>query len=168
MSGMARYVNGSAAVEIGAEEVEREQELELTQPDQRFTVLPGSRPQRGQQEQSQRVLSPLVVTAIKCAVAFVAVLFVVGLLRIAVISVAFGYASSNNALYNELDEARSEGSELEVQQAIYGSSDRITSLATDVYGMTAADGVAILDLTVPSIAEEAVEADMVLDDIQTE
>lgn len=143
------YVNGSAAVKYEEEALEREEALQ--QPQRQLTVLPGSRPRTLRQEQTQAALSPLAVTGIKCAVAFVAVVAVAAIVRIALIAVAFGFASSNATLETELDEARSLGSELEVQQSVYGSADRITSLATDVYGMVPADSVAVIDLSAAAV-----------------
>lgn len=142
---MAQYVNGSAAVQLGQEEFE--QNVAVQQPGRNLTVLPGSRPQHSRHEQNQTALSPIAVTAIKCAVAFAAIVAVVAIARILLISAAFGYASQNAAMLTQLDEARSEASELEVQQSVYGSADRITSLATEVYGMVPIESVEVLELS---------------------
>ncbi len=146
------YVEGSAAVEFDLEPVEREEALQ--QPSRQLTVLPGSRGRIGRQEQTQTVLSPIAVTGIKCAVAFAAVLAVAALARILLIALAFGFASDNATLYDQLEEARSLGSELEVQQAVYSNADRITSLATDVYGMVSAESVTVIDLSASTTADD--------------
>lgn len=137
----AQYMNGNAAVEVGQQEAP-----DLTEEQQRprFTVLPGTRERAG--ERSEHELAPLAVTALKCAAAFAAVLVVAALARILVIAVAYGYASSNNDMINRLETLSSQESELEVQQSVYGSSDRIVSLATGVYGMVPAESVTVVDL----------------------
>lgn len=142
---MAHYENGNAAVDLNYGQEAFEYEEALQQPSRRLTVVPGSRP-RGAQEE-QKVLSPIVVTAIKCAVAFAAVVAVVAVARILLMAVAFGFASDNSRLSTQLDEARSLGSELEVQQSVYGNSDRILALATDVYGMVPASSADVIDLS---------------------
>ncbi len=152
---MARYINGSAAEDLAQEEFAYEEAAyEAAQPQRapesprRLTVIPGSKPQHAAQTQTQ--LSPLAVTLCKCAVAFLAVLVVAALGRILLISAAFGYAAQNTTIQNELEEARSLGSELEVQQSVYGSASRVVSLATEVYGMVTVEDVAVLDISTVS------------------
>ena len=152
---MARYINGSAAEVLAQEEYAYEEvAYEAAQPQRvpeaprRLTVIPGSKPQHAAQTQTQ--LSPLAVTLCKCAVAFLAVLVVAALGRILLISAAFGYAAQNNTIQNELEKARSLGSELEVQQSVYGSATRVVSLATEVYGMVTVEDVAVLDIAAVS------------------
>ena len=140
---MTQYVNGNVAYQLGAEELEREDLLQ--QPGRRLTVLPGSRPR--QHAQTQTAVHPIVVTALKCATAFAVVIAAVALVRILLIASAFTVASQNSQLTAQLDAARSAGSELEVQVAVYGSKERVTSLATEVYGMVPADNVAVIDLS---------------------
>lgn len=148
---MAQYVNGNVAYQLGAEELEREDVLQ--QPGRRLTVLPGSRSQH--HVRTQTAISPVVVTALKCATAFAVVIAAVALVRILLVASAFAVTSQNAQLSSQLDAARSQGSELEVQVAVYGSQDRITSLATEVYGMAPADSVAVLDLSAPYAASVA-------------
>lgn len=139
-----QYMNGNAAVELGQQEP---LELPEEEPRPQFTVLPGSGAERRAREQQERELAPLVVTALKCAAAFAAVLVVVALARILVIALAYGYASSNNDMVSRLDDLRSQESELEVQQSVYGSSERVLSLATSVYGMVPAESVTVVDVS---------------------
>ncbi len=150
---MAHYVNGSAAVDLNYGQEAFEYEEALQQPSRRLTVVPGSRPQGAQE--GQKVLSPIVVTAIKCAVAFAAVVAVAAVARILLMAIAFGFASQNAQLTTQLDEARSLGSELEVQQSVYGNADRILALATDVYGMVPASGTDVIDLSGTAASADA-------------
>lgn len=147
---MAQYVNGSAAVQLGQEEFERE---ELQQPGRRLTVLPGSRPQH--REQTQTLLAPIAITALKCVGALAATVAAAAVVRTLLIASAFGFSASNTDLRAQLEDARSAGSELEVQQSVFGNPDRITSLATDVYGMVPVEDVTVIDVSVPVAADLA-------------
>lgn len=141
---MAQYMSGSTAVELDYEDL-----------GQHLTLVEGE-PRRAKREQvqtgshahaqTQTALSPLAITAIKCVAAFSAALVVVSLARVFIMATAFGFAAQNTAISTQLETARSQGAELEVQQSVYGSSDRIKSIATDVYGMVPAADVAVLDL----------------------
>lgn len=133
------YTNGSAAIQIEQEAYEAPSHLRVVTSEPR--TRSHARPQ------AQATLSPMAVTAIKCAVAFVAVALVAAFVRVAIMASAFGFAAQNAAIESQLSEARSQGAELEVQQSVYGSSDRIKAIATDVYGMVPADSVAVLDLS---------------------
>lgn len=149
---MAQYVNGSAAVQLGQEEFERE---ELQQPGRRLTVLPGSRPQHREQTQTQTLLAPIAITALKCVGALAATVAAAAVVRTLLIASAFGFSASNTDLRAQLEDARSAGSELEVQQSVFGNPDRITSLATDVYGMVPVEDVTVIDVSVPVAADLA-------------
>ena len=66
---------------------------------------------------------------------------------------AFGFAYQNASLNSQLEEARSLGAELEVKQSVFGSAERIESIATDVYGMVPVSDVAVLDLAAVPLEE---------------
>lgn len=150
---MAQYMSGSTAVELDHEEL-----------GQHLTLVTG-RPRRARHEQpqtrvaakTQTELSPLVVTALKCAAVFVAALAAVSIVRVLLVATAFGFASQNATMNAQLETARSQGAELEVQQSVYGSSERIKSIATDVYGMVPAADVAVLDLQAVASPETETE-----------
>ena len=144
---MAHYVSGSAAINYDGAFSAYPQPS--PQPRRRFRVVEGAHA-----APTSTPLSPLAVTAIKCAIGFIASLAVVAVIRILVIALAFGVASSNAVLANQLESARALGNELEVQQAVYGRSDRIIEIATGVYGMVPMQGTAIMDLS-DNAADEA-------------
>ncbi len=145
---MASYVNGSVAVDL-------EQQAELESPSPRLVVVdvPEHLRRKHAQSQGQTALSPLAITAIKCAVVFAAVVVLASFGRSLLMANAFGYAYQNAALSGQLEEARSLGAELEVKQSVFGSAERIESIATDVYGMVPVADVAVLDLTVAPVEE---------------
>lgn len=153
---MAQYMNGSAAVELGHDDSGHHLTLVAEQP--RRVRHTNPEVYAGAHARTQTALSPLAVTAIKCAGVFVAVLVVASLMRVFIMAMAFGFASQNASINVQLETARSQGAELEVQQSVYGSSERIKSIATDVYGMVPAADVAVLDLSAPIVAV-APEAD---------
>lgn len=150
---MAQYMSGSTAVELDHEEL-----------GQHLTLVT-DRPRRARHEQpqtrvaakAQTELSPLAVTALKCVAVFVAALAVVSVARVLLVATAFGFASQNASMNIQLETARSQGAELEVQQSVYGSSERIKSIATDVYGMVPAADVAVLDLHAVAAPEAETE-----------
>ncbi len=160
---MAPYVNGSAAVKLGQEAEVLETPSRARAP--RLTVLPGNggSPKIGAhaapraRERAEHVLSPLMVTAFKCIAAFVAVLLIASIGRVLLVSLAYGFTSSNHSMITQLDDARSLGSELEVQQSVYGARERVVSLATDVYGMVPATSTAVVDVTEPVVTAEAAD-----------
>lgn len=148
---MASYVDGNLAVALEQEDVQSQSP--------RFTVVDVPENLRGRhaQAQGQTALAPLAVTAIKCAVAFVAVVAVLSLARSFLMASAFSFSYQNAALSSQLEEARSLGADLEVQQSVFGSAERVVSIATDVYGMVPMTEVAVLDLTQPAASDEALE-----------
>lgn len=145
---MASYVNGSVAVDL-------EQHAEFESPSPRLVVIdvPEHLRRKHAQSQGQTALSPLAVTAIKCAVAFVAVVVLASFARSLLMANAFGFAYQNASLNSQLEEARSLGAELEVKQSVFGSAERIESIATDVYGMVPVSDVAVLDLAAVPLEE---------------
>ena len=126
-----QYVHGSAA-----EQLEREQ-LGGTSSRPSLNVLQSPRTS----QHAETYLSPLAVTVLKAvaAVGVCVALACVG--RIAVITKCFQVTSANSALTTQIDQARATCDELEVQQSIYGNSERVRSISTDVYGMVPAGQV---------------------------
>lgn len=140
---MAGYVNGSNAVSIGGYGAPQQP---VARPKGNLSVVRGM--PESQPRHMATPVSPLTTTAIKCAIAFGVVLLAVAFARILLISLAFGVSYENAALNASLDEQRALGSQLEVQESMYGRSDRIIELATGVYGMVPAQGTAYMDLGV--------------------
>ncbi len=146
------YVNGSAAEQL-YNEAEVLQHEEQREAERQFVVVPGSRGKSVPVPDGS--LSPIVVTAIKCAVALAAVISVICIARVFIVGMAYGVIAENAQILIQLDEARSAGSELEVQQSIYGNAERIRSIATDVYGMAPAQGSEVLDVSSAAAADGA-------------
>jgi cell division protein FtsL len=145
MAQYAQYVRGNVAVELEQEE----------QAQRQFTVLPGYRPEHG--VRTYRHLSPLAVTLVKCAGFLAAAFLALALGRVLVSATTAGFQAQNTALNSQLDTARSAGTELEVQVSVLGKSDRISSIATEAYGMVPAESVATLDLSASAtdVADDA-------------
>ena len=150
---MAPYVDGNLAVELGQEELQEQQLFP------RLTVVevPEHLRRRHAQAQGQTALSPLAVTAIKCVAVFVAAVVVASLARSFLMASAFSFSFQNTSLNAQLEEARSLGADLEVKQSVFGSAERIESIASDVYGMVPIADVAVLDLSQPAPVDEPTE-----------
>ena len=150
---MAQYMSGSTAVQLDHEDLGQHLTLVTEQPGRVRHTQPQAH--TAAHAQAQTALSPLAVTACKCAAVFAAVLVAVAVVRVFIMASAFGFASQNASINVKLEAALSQGAELEVQQSVYGSSERIKSIATDVYGMVPAADVAVLDLSAASAPSEA-------------
>lgn len=139
------YVHGNLA----EQQFERAAEVEqsprrTTSARPRLRVVEGTH--QATRTQSEPCLSPLAVHILKAA-AVVAVCFVaICIARVAIISSTYSVLVQNRDLTAQLDEARSLGGELEVQQSVYGNAARVKSIATGVYGMEPAGQVATLDV----------------------
>lgn len=105
-----------------------------------------------------RPLSAALITAIKCAGAIAITLVVVSAVKVGLISVAYGYLMQNSSLNTELESSRYQAAELEVQNAQFANQERIYSIATQVYGMTAPEQSETVDLASTS-ADTAVETE---------
>lgn len=140
-----RYVQGSLAEELQHEEVAS------SRPSFSVLVTP-----RGGQH-AERYLSPLAATAVKCVIAVAVCVMLMSIVRVALITETFQLATANSTLNTQIDEARATGSELEVQQAIVSNSERIRSIAVDVYGMETAGQVTTISAPVVEPAQTAAE-----------
>lgn len=105
-----------------------------------------------------RPLSAALITAIKCAGALAITFAVVSLVKVGLISVAYGYLMQNSELNTELESSRYQAAELEVQNAQFANQERIYSIATQVYGMVAPEQSETVDLASTS-ADTAVETE---------
>lgn len=138
------YVHGNLAEkQLEHAEVEQSSRRESNvRP--RLRVVEGSR--QATRSQAEPSLSPLAAHALKAAVV-VAVCFVaICVARVAIISNTYTVLVQNRDLTSQLEEARALGSELEVQQSVYGNAARVKSIATNVYGMVPAGQVASMDV----------------------
>lgn len=146
------YVHGNLAERLNHAEVEVEQSPRREESTRaRLRVVEGSRTRT----QSEPCLSPLAVHVLKVAAVVVACFVVVCVVRIALIAGTYSVLVESRELSTQLEEARSLGSELEVQQSVYGNADRVRSIATDVYGMVPATQQATLDVTAPQAEAQA-------------
>ncbi len=105
-----------------------------------------------------RPLSAALITAIKCAGAVAITLVAASIVKVGLISVAYGYLMQNSDLNTELESSRYQAAELEVQNAQFANQERIYSIATQVYGMTAPEQSETVDLASTS-ADTAVETE---------
>lgn len=103
-------------------------------------------------------LSAALITAVKCAGAVAVTLAVVSIIKVGLISVAYGYLMQNSDLNTELESSRYQAAELEVQNAQFANQERIYSIATQVYGMVAPEQSETVDLASTS-ADSAVETE---------
>ena len=103
-------------------------------------------------------LSPVVITALKCVGAFALVLAIVSCVKVGIISMTYDYLMQNSTLNTELESSRYQAAELEVQNAQFGNKERVYSIATQVYGMTAPAQSDTVDLASAS-ADTAAETE---------
>lgn len=147
-----RYVHGSLAEQLENEGAASQRAGRASRPS--LSVLPSAKPR----QHAEAYLSPLAVSILKAVVALGVCAAVACVARIAVITVCFSVSAQNNALVNQIDEARATGDELEVQQSVYGNSERVRSIATDVYGMVPAASVTTVSAAQASGQEQASQA----------
>lgn len=135
---MARY-DDNTAYDLGASAFGQQAPASRREP-REFNVVEGGNVSHA------RALSPVAMTVLKCVAAAAAVMFVAGLVKVALISAASSYLAQNAELDSQLEAARYSASELEVQNSIYSDKDRVWSIATQVYGMTYPEQSAQVDL----------------------
>lgn len=99
---------------------------------------------------ANQAVSPVFTHVLKVFCALVAVVFVIGLARIALASATTDVLNRGASAYEQLDEARSEGKNLEIMNSVYGSDTRIRSIAVDTLGMVEGDGSVTLDFSEPA------------------
>ncbi len=135
------YVHGNLAEQLDFEPQVQPVEQQDARP--QLNVVNGTRTQSRQQ--ADPYLSPLQMTVVKAVAALVVGIVAVCIARVAIISSTYAVMSQNSNLTSQLEEARSLGSELEVQQSVVANSERVRSIATDMYGMVPAGQVVSLD-----------------------
>lgn len=106
----------------------------------RFDVVTGAG-----REASQDV-SPQFTHCVKVFAVLTLVFFALGLFRVALAGATAATLNGAAQVSNELTEAQTQSSDLEVMRSVYGSPTRIRDLA-EGYGMVAAEGGVTLDFT---------------------
>ena len=149
---MARY-DDNAAYDMAAYEAAEQAAPQREHVRRDWNVVEG-----GPSCQASAPLSPVVITAAKCVVAFAVAMLLVGAVKVFLISAAYDYLAQNAELDTQLEAARYSASELEVQNSIYSDKDRVWSIATQVYGMTYPEQSAEVDLSA-STADTAAETE---------
>lgn len=147
-----RYIHGSLAEQLEYEEVESPRVRRTPRPS--LTVLTTPEESR----HAEAYLSPLAATIVKAAVALGVCLALACVARVVLITMCFSVTSENNAIITQIDDARAAGDELEVKQSIYGNSERVRSIAVDVYGMVPAEAEVTVDAPA-TVSEQAATAE---------
>lgn len=99
---------------------------------------------------SSQFLANLKLAAVVC-LALVALCVV----RIGVLSMAAGTLASNESMRSELKQTRALEDDLRIQRSVLSSSQRIDRIATQSYGMVAANGSEQLSVSNASATDEA-------------
>ena len=111
------------------------------QPDQLFRVVPGGAPQ----EQPQTI-SSTVAKAVRILAVVIVVFAVLGVVRISLGSATIAAALEYQDISSAIEEARVEGSALEVEKSTLSNPGRIKAEANSI-GMKAPATTAFLDLS---------------------
>lgn len=100
-----------------------------------FEVFEG----RGLDAQARRGVSSQLVTRLRVLAAVVCALALLGIARVGIYSAAVSVLADNTSIRSDIKDARSTQGDLRVERSVLSSSTRIGRIATQSYGMVAAD-----------------------------
>lgn len=120
-----------------------------------FEVVEGA----GLDHLERRGVSPQFIANLKLAAAVCVALVVLCVARIGVYSMAVGTLASNESMRSELKQTVALEDDLRIQRSVLSSTQRIDRIATQSYGMVAANGAEKLSVSDPAgTADEATDA----------
>lgn len=108
-----------------------------------FEVVEGA----GLDHLERRGVSPQFIANLKLAAAVCVALVVLCVARIGVYSMAVGTLASNESMRSELKQTVALEDDLRIQRSVLSSTQRIDRIATQSYGMVAANGVEKLSVS---------------------
>lgn len=108
-----------------------------------FEVVEGA----GLDHLERRGVSPQFIANLKLAAAVCVALVVLCIARIGVYSMAAGTLASNESMRSELKQTVSLEDDLRIQRSVLSSTQRIDRIATQSYGMVAANGAEKLSVS---------------------
>lgn len=108
-----------------------------------FEVVEGA----GLDHLERRGVSPQFIANLKLAAAVCVVLVVLCVARIGVYSMAVGTLASNESMRRELKQTVALEDDLRIQRSVLSSTQRIDRIATQSYGMVAANGAEKLSVS---------------------
>ena len=111
-----------------------------------FEVVEGA----GLDHLERRGVSPQFIANLKLAAAVCVALVVLCIARIGVYSMAAGTLASNESMRSELKQTVSLEDDLRIQRSVLSSTQRIDRIATQSYGMVAANGAEKLSVSDPA------------------
>lgn len=101
-----------------------------------FEVIEGA----GLDAEARRGVSPKILARAKAIVVAIVCVAVLSAARVSILSAAVGVLAENTSMRTELKQARSTQSDLRIERSVLSSNTRIERIATQSYGMVAADG----------------------------
>lgn len=120
-----------------------------------FEVVEGA----GLDHLERRGVSPQFIANLKLAAAVCVALVVLCVARIGVYSMAVGTLASNESMRSELKQTVALEDDLRIQRSVLSSTQRIDRIATQSYGMVAANGAEKLSVSDSAdTADEATDA----------
>lgn len=123
----------------------------LSEPRQRFKVVPGT----GRRTRTEAGLNPLVLFSFKIGVVALVLLGVVGLITVWLQASTVDLLTQTATAESSINSARAQGSTLEVQYSILSNPSRVKTIAAEQLGMTAADSVTTINISMPQQADTA-------------
>ena len=101
----------------------------------------------GEGLEADQAVSPVFMHVVKLFCVLVALVFAVGLARIAMAGVTTSLLNDNAQISSSLETAQKNSSDLQVMRSVYGSKTRIRELATGALGMVEAEDGTTIDLS---------------------
>lgn len=95
-------------------------------------------------------VSPVFTHVLKVACVLVALVFVVGVVRVTLASATTATLNASASTYESLEASRTAGKDLEIMNSVYGSDSRIRDIAVNSLGMVEADETVTLDFAEPA------------------
>ena len=111
----------------------------------------------GAGREANQAVSPVFLHVVKVFSVLIALFVAVGFARVAVAGATTARLDANASTYEALEEARDEGTNLEIMNSVYGSDSRIRGIALDSIGMVEADGAVTLDFSASADSAQASE-----------
>lgn len=139
------YYQGSEAVDLYAGAGRERSAERSAQPQRRFEVVEGN----GLDARAREGVTPRFLQAFKAVIAVVAFVFVLAVVRVAITVGTVSTLQDNVALRTQVSQAEDTGKQLRMEASVLSNSSRITTIATQNYGMVYAGAGETLTVNVP-------------------
>ena len=145
-----RY-QGSEALDMEFAERGAALEREAARPS--FEVVPGG----GLDARARRGVSAQFLANAK-TILKVAVVLIVGMVRVALTSATVSTLKANSSLRSAVEDAQNLNDDLKIERAVLSSNSRISRIATQNYGMALSSDAVSVDLSADAAASQGAEA----------